>query len=169
MTVAWPVAVAATALFALQALVVALVAAVRPRGNIYATIIGVALVTAPAAAFADRLLVGRILDADGRLFLVLMHLALGGFLFHFMTLPDRSVTLRVLVELWQAPDRTLSFDDLASRYGVQTMVTSRLEQLQDGRFLRIASDGRITLLPRGERFGRFVTGGRRLFRITSAN
>jgi hypothetical protein len=169
MTVIWSVVGAAVILFALQAVIVAVVAAMRPRGNIYSTIIGVAFATAPAAAFADHLLFGRSLDADGRVFLVLMHLALGGFLFHFMTLPDRSVTLRVLVELLQAPDRALSLEELTVRYGVRTMITSRLRQLQDGRFLRIDDEGNITLLARGESFGRFVAGGRRLFRITSAN
>jgi hypothetical protein len=163
------VIVAAGVLFALQALVVAIAAAARPRGNIYATIVGVAAATAPAAAFADRLLFGRTLDADGRLFLVLMHLALGGFLFHFMTLPDRSVTLRILVEVALAPGRALSLDELTARYGVRTMIGSRLEQLEEGRFLRIDPAGTITLLPRGQSFARFVTGGRRLFRISSAN
>jgi len=163
------VVLAAAILFALQALLVAIVAAVRRRGNIYVTIIAVAVATAPAAAIADGLLFGRPLDAGGRLFLVLMHLALGGFLFHFMTLPDRSVTLRILVELLLAPGRTLSIAALTARYGVRTMIGSRLEQLQRGRCLTIGTDGTITLLPRGRTFGRFVTGGRRLFRITSAN
>jgi hypothetical protein len=163
------VVLAAAILFALQALLVAIVAAARRRGNIYVTIIAVAVATAPAAAAADRLLFGRPLDADGRLFLVLMHLALGGFLFHFMTLPDRSVTLRIFVELLLAPGRTLSIAALTARYGVRTMIGSRLEQLQQGRCLTIGTDGTITLLPRGQTFGRFVTGGRRLFRITSAN
>jgi hypothetical protein len=163
------VILAAMVLFALQALLVATVAAVRRRGNIYVTIIAVAVATAPAAAFADRLLFDRPLDFDGRLFLVLMHLALGGFLFHFMTLPDRSVTLRIFVELLLAPGRTLSIAELTARYGVRTMIGSRLEQLEQGRCLTIGADGTITLLPRGQSFGRFVTGGRRLFRITSAN
>ena len=163
------IAVAGSALLLFQAALVAAVAALRPRGNIYVTIIGVALVSSPAAAMADGLLFGRALSVDGRVFLVLLHLALGGFLFHFMTLPDRSVTLRILVELLLAPGRTLSLDELGARYGVRTMIASRLAQLQDGRFLAVDADGRITLLPRGERFGRFVTGGRRLFRISSAN
>jgi hypothetical protein len=156
-------------MFALQALLVALVAAVRRRGNIYVTIIAVAVATAPVAALADRLWFGRPLDADGRLFLALMHLALGGFLFHFMTLPDRSVTLRILVELLLAPGRALSIGELSARYGVRTMIGSRLEQLQEGRCLTLGGDGTITLLPRGQSLGRFVNGGRRLFRITSAN
>jgi hypothetical protein len=163
------VAIAAVLLFLLQALIVAAFAAARPRGNIYVTIIVVAVTTAPAIAFADRLLFGRPLSADGRVFLALMHLALGGFLFQFMTLPDRSVTLRILVELLLAPGRTLSVDALSARYGVRTMIGSRLKQLEEGRFIRVAPDGAIALLPRGEWFGRFVTGGRRLFRITSAN
>lgn len=156
-------------LFAMQALLVAIVSAVRSRGNVYITIVVVSCATAPFAAVADRLLFGRPLDADGRLFLALTHLALGGFLFHFMTLPDRSVTLRILVELLLAPGRELSLADLTRRYGVRTMIGSRLDQLQDGRFLTIAPDGAITLRRRGRSFGRTVTAGRRLFRITSAN
>jgi hypothetical protein len=160
---------AAVTLVTLQAVVVAIVSAVRRGGNVYLTIIGVAAATAPIAYFADRMLFGRPLDADGRLFLALMHLVLGGFLFHFMTLPDRSVTLRILVELFLAPGRMLSLDELTSRYGVRIMIDSRLAQLEEARCLTIGADGTITLLPRGRSFGRFVTGGRQLFRITSAN
>ena len=156
-------------LFAAQAVLVAIVSALRPRRNVYLTIIVVSLATAPVAAFADRLLFDRALDGDGRLFLTLTHLALGGFLFHFMTLPDRSVTLRIFVELLLAPHRELPVGELTRRYGVRTMIGSRLAQLQDGGCLTIASDGAIALLPRGRSFGRAVTTGRRLFRITSAN
>jgi hypothetical protein len=163
------VAAASAILLVFQAAVVAAAAAVRPRGNIYVTIIAVSVMTSPLAVMGDRLLFGRLLNFDGRMFLALLHLALGGFLFHFVTLPDRSVTLRILVELLLAPDRTLSLDELGTRYGVRTMIASRLAQLQDGRFLTVDAAGRITLLPRGEWFGRFVTAGRRLFRISGAN
>lgn len=163
------VAAAGTALLLFQTLLVAVLAALRPRGNIYVTIVAVAVVTSPFVVVADRLLFGRALLLEGRVYLVLVHLALGGFLFHFMTLPDRSVTLRILAELLLAPGRTLSVEELGRRYGVRTMIASRLTQLQDGRFLTVDPAGRIALLPRGERFGRFVTGGRRLFRISSAN
>jgi len=163
------VAAAGIALFLFQTLLVAVLAAMRPRGNIYVTIIVVAVATSPVAVMADGLLFGRPLSLEGRVFLALLHLALGGFLFHFMTLPDRSVTLRILVELLLAPGRTLSLDELGRRYGVRTMIASRLAQLQDGRFLTVDGSGAITLLPRGASFGRLVTGGRRLFRISSAN
>src|SRR5947209_7486364 len=93
------VAIVAVGLFAAQALVVAAAALLRPRVNIYLTIIAVSIATTPLVVFADGLMFGRPLAGDGRVYLVLMHLALGGFLFQFMTLPDRSVTLRVLVEL----------------------------------------------------------------------
>jgi hypothetical protein len=161
--------VVAVALFAVQALVVAAIAAVRRRANVYALIVIVACATAPLVFLAGPSIVGRPLSTEGRAFLALMHLSLGGFLFHFMTLPDRSVTLRIFVELLLAPGRTLTLSGLGSRYGVRTMVGSRLDQLEQGRFLSIRPDGVITLLPRGRRFGRFVTAGRRLFRITSAN
>jgi hypothetical protein len=161
--------VAAVELFAVQALTVAAIAAVRRRANVYALIIVVACATAPLVFLAGPSIVGRPLSTEGRAFLALMHLSLGGFLFHFMTLPDRSVTLRIFVELWLAPSRTLTLAALGARYGVQTMVGSRLDQLEQGQFLSIRPDGVMTLLPRGQRFGRFVTAGRRLFNIRSAN
>ena len=163
------VAFASAILLLSQTAIVAALAALRPRSNIYVTIVLVALVTSPVVFFSDALLFGRRLAVEGRLFLVLVHLALGGFLFHFITLPDRSVTLRMLVELERAPEHRLSVPMLAGRYSVRSMIGSRLTQLADGQFIAIDAGGRLTLRPRGNWFGRFVTGGRRLFRITSAN
>jgi hypothetical protein len=163
------VAVAAVALLLCQTLIVVALAGLRPRSNIYVTIVLVAIVTAPVAFFADQLLLGQPLTTEGRMFLALVNLALGGFLFHFITLPDRSVTLRMLVELQRAPGHALSLRDLSDRYSVRAMIGSRLDQLAEGHFLDIRPDGALALKPRGQVFGRFVTGGRRLFRITSAN
>ena len=163
------VVLAGAALLLGQTLIVVALAALRPRSNIYVTIVLVAIVTAPVIVFADARLFGRPLTTEGRLFLALVHLALGGFLFHFITLPDRSVTLRMLVELQRAPGHALSLKDLSDRYSVRAMIGSRLDQLAEGQFLEIRPDGALALKPRGQAFGRFVTGGRRLFRITSAN
>ena len=162
-------AVVMLASVALQVPLVAAAAAWRPAGNIYGTIVTVCLITAPLAVIADRLLLGQDFDRDTKVFLVLIHLALGGFFFHFMTLPDRSVTLRILVELLVAPGQALTADALGRRYGVRTMILSRLAQLSAGRFLAIDGDGRIALEKKGSWFGRFVTSGRKLFRIASAN
>jgi hypothetical protein len=169
MRMAADVGLAAVVLLALQTVVVALVAMLVSKGNIYKTIIGVAIVTAPAAWLADRVLFLHPLDPDGRLFMVVLHLALGGFLFQFMTLPDRSVTLRILAELQLAPGHKLSLGQLRDRYSVRTMIESRLEQLAAGGFLVMTPDGSIALQPRGLKFGRFVAAGRRLFNISSAN
>ena len=162
-------AIASLALLSLQVLLVAAVSAWRPSGNIYVTVVAICLVTAPLAFVSDTVLLGQALGRDGRLFLVLTHLALGGFLFHFITLPDRSVTLRILVELLLAPGQTLSAEALRQRYGVRTMIHSRLEQLSAGRFIEIGSDQVIRLTRKGLRFGRLVSAGRTLFRIASAN
>jgi hypothetical protein len=161
--------VAILTLFAGQALVVALIAAVRKRSNIYALILLVAVLSTPLVFGLEPLFFGRPLDPDGRLFFALTNLTLGGFLFHFMTLPDRSVTLRVLAELERAPNRTLSLAELTAKYSVREMIESRLEQLAEGNFLTIEPDGRLTLKSRGTTFGRFVARGRRLFGIASAN
>lgn len=156
-------------LAALQVVLVAIVRTVRPTANVYVTIVIVSLVTAPLALVYGTHHLGAPLGPDGRLYFLLIHLALGGFLFHFMTLPDRSVTLRILVEVLLAPQQALSTRALSSRYGVKTMITSRLEQLSAGRFIEISSDRRIVLTRKGMSFGRFVTAGRKLFGIASAN
>ena len=152
-----------------QMALVAVASALRPAANVYATIVKVSVLTAVLTMLADRLLLGEPLRAGGRVYLALIHLALGGFLFHFMTLPDRSVTLRILVEIWVAPGHVLSMDALRARYGVSTMITSRLEQLSAGHFIHLSADRRIILTAKGRRFGRLVTAGRALFRVTSAN
>src|SRR5919106_1429496 len=108
-------------LLLLQVVLVAIVSAVRPKANIYTTIVIVSVVTAPLVVVYATFHVGQ-LGPDGQLYLVLIHLALGGFLFHFMTLPDRSVTLRILVEVLLAPGQALSTSALSSRYGVRTMI-----------------------------------------------
>jgi hypothetical protein len=49
------------------------------------------------------------------------------------------------------------------------MITSRLEQLSAARFIDTSSDRRIALTSKALSFGRFVTAGRELFGIASAN
>ncbi len=160
---------AALVLLSLQVVLVALASALRPTGNIYVTIVVVSLVIAPVAFASDTMLLGHALGRDGKLFMALTNLALGGFLFHFMTLPDRSVTLRILAELFIAPGQTLSVEALRRRYSLSRMITSRLDQLTAGGFIEIAADQHIHLTRKGRWFGRFVTSGRKLFGIASAN
>lgn len=163
------VALATLVLLTLQVVLVVIARLVVPAKNVYVTIVAVSLLTAPVAFVAGPLLLGGSLTAAGRWFLVVLHLALGGFFFHFMTLPDRSVTLRILVELLRSPGQALSVSALGRQFGVATMITSRIEQLQAGDFIATSDDGTIALTGKGLAFGRFVTGGRRLFRIGSAN
>jgi len=151
-----------------QVSLVAVVAALS-RANIYKIVALTACVTAPIVFFADRVLTGHTLSIGGRAFLVLFHLGLGGLFFHFMTLPDRSVTLRLLVELQESPSGALSIDEINARYGISEMIGARLVQLAAGRFLTIDSSGDLTLARRGVLLARVVAAGRRICRIESAN
>jgi hypothetical protein len=151
-----------------QVSLVAFAAAVS-RANIYRIVAVTVCVSAPAVFFADRVLTGQTLSITGRVFLVLFHLGLGGLFFHFMTLPDRSVTLRLLVELQESPSGALSIDEINVRYGISEMIGARLVQLAAARFLTIDSSGDIALAPRGTVLARFIAAARRLCRIESAN
>src|SRR5207244_499242 len=140
---------AALVLLSLQVVLVALASALRPTGNIYLAIIVVSLLTAPVAFASDTMLLGHALGREGKLFMALTNLALGGFLFHFMTLPDRSVTLRILAELLIAPGAALSAEALRRRYSLRTMIASRLDKLTAARFMEISAGRRITLTRKG--------------------
>ena len=63
------VVLAAVVLVAVQTILVAGAAALRPGGNIYITILGVVLLTAPAVPFTDQIFFGRVLPVEGRVFL----------------------------------------------------------------------------------------------------
>ena len=79
------------------------------------------------------------------------------------------MTLRILVELLIAPGHALSTGALKQRYSLTSMITSRLQQLTAAHFIEISVDRRIRLTKKGLAFGRFVTAGRKLFGIASAN
>jgi hypothetical protein len=142
---------------------------VEPSSHVYRAVVVATMGAAAAAWLAAPVMFSESRDTQIRWFAAALVAAVGGLFFHFVTLPDRSVTLRILVELRQAPNETLTIQQLAARYGVRVMIESRLRQLAEGRFVAIDPDGSIRLLPRGLAFGRFVTAGRRLFRIESAN
>ena len=163
-----PVLMLAAACAGLQLALVTIVSACFRRVNVYGIVIGVAVVTAPVVMWASPAITGA-LSGEGRVAAGFLHLALGGFFFHFMTLPDRSVTLRMLVELRDAPRHELSPPELNARYSVRTMIESRLEQLAAAEFVAVDPDRTVHLRPRGRRLARFVAAGRRLFDIVSAN
>lgn len=159
---------AARTLTALRILSLGAGGGIDPSGHIYRAVMLITVCGAITTWFAASW-VSPGVASDGRLFLAAIVVALGGLFFHFVTLPDRSVTLRILVELRRAPGEALTMTELTRRYGVRVMVESRLRQLAAGRFLDVDPNRTICLLPRGEWFGRFVTAGRRLFHIESAN
>lgn len=163
-----PVALALILSGLLQTLLVIAVAPARRHATIYVAILGLSLATAPVAWLTGAWLFQPALAPEGRVFLVLIHLTLGVLLFHLMTLLDRSVTLRVLVELLRA-HQTLSLPELASRYGLRHMIESRVDQLRAAGFLEVDPAGEVRLRSRGIFLARFVSGGRALFGVGSAN
>lgn len=98
-----------------------------------------------------------------------LHLILGFLFAQFICLPDRSLTLRIVVECHEQGHQGLSLTQLSARFSLSQMINSRLTQLSDGGVLQVSSDGRISLLDKGIRLGRFILNGRRFFNIKSAN
>jgi hypothetical protein len=75
------------------------------RRDIYVAIAAVALAPRRRGCLPSLLAAGVAMTAES---FSVMHLAIGGLFLHFMTLPDRSVTLRILVELLLASEHQLS-------------------------------------------------------------
>lgn len=68
---------------------------------------------------------------------------------------DRPVTLRVLVEFVKAPGRRLTLDEVRAVYGLEHMITSRLETMRENALVE-QRDGRWVLTRKGFLFARGI-------------
>lgn len=78
--------------------------------------------------------------------IVLVLLFLTGVLFYYHA--DRSITVRLLIELARAPQQRLSLDQLQAVCGVEVLMQDRLETMAINGFL-VQRDGRYHLAPKG--------------------
>lgn len=99
---------------------------------------------------------------------ILLHLSIGGIFFHFLTLPDRSLTLRILVELKNAPKKKINLEQLDRVYNLKEMIISRLKQLDSAKFIQL-DNSKITLRRKGLFLGAFILNGRKVFGISKGN
>ncbi len=99
----------------------------------------------------------------------LSHLSLGLLFAYFICLPDRALTLRLLVDVYQTGETGITLKELNSQFGLSLMIQSRLKQMQKGQILQLEPNGRIILLKKGRTIGNCILLGRKIFRISSAN
>jgi hypothetical protein len=93
---------------------------------------------------------------------LLILLFLTGVLFYYHA--DRSITVRLLIELARAPQQRLSLDQLQTVCGVDVLMQGRLESMALNGFL-VLRDGRYQLAPKGRLAGLGGTMARRLLRL----
>lgn len=135
--------------------------------NIYFRIAGLGFISLPAiwalrhAISADF---SSYAPIDG-----ILHLSLGALFAQFICLPDRALTLRLLVEMYDSGNQGLSLKELNMRFSLSRMIESRLIQMDRGSVLKIEDSRAITLTSKGRRIGNFVIAGRKFFNIGSAN
>lgn len=97
------------------------------------------------------------------------HLSLGVIFAQFICLPDRALTLRILVEILETQNRGLNLTDLKNRFSLSVMIQSRLLQMQKGDLLYVDQNGKIILKSKGNFIGNLVLNGRKFYNISSAN
>jgi hypothetical protein len=97
---------------------------------------------------------------NGLALLVLLFLT--GVLFYYHA--DRSITVRLLIELARAPQQRLSLDQLQTVCGVDVLMQDRLESMALNGFL-VLRDGRYHLAPKGRLAGLGGTMARRVLRL----
>ena len=151
-------------------LLVALTVRLFKKSSIYLAVILVTLLTAPligtltALWFADF---EEFLELG--VLITLTYACMGGFLFVFVGMPNRSITLRLLMELNEVEGNKLSMKELERIGGIDALLSARLLCLKEIGFLDIDNYGKIRLLSKGLRLGRFVTRGRIFFNIGRYN
>lgn len=107
------------------------------------------------------------------LFGLVVHAALffGGLL-QVYNLAERGFSLRILIDVAEAPSRALTAPDVCDRYaagrGVAWMLDKRLRDLVDHDYIRL-DGGRYCVTPRGLRTARVFGGLRRFVRLDRAS
>ncbi len=64
---------------------------------------------------------------------------------------ERAVTLRMLIEILEAPKRAKALRELSSEYTIEEMIGRRMEVLEQNSFVR-SENGRWKLTPKGRLF-----------------
>lgn len=135
--------------------------------SVYFRIAFLGIFTVPVIWFLRLSLSGELLNF--LFYDAVTHLSLGVLFAHFICLPDRALTLRILVEIYETGEKGLSLQELNARFSLAQMIKSRLVQMEKGQLLQISQKGEITLLSKGLNMGKFILAGRKFFNISSAN
>lgn len=98
--------------------------------------------------------------ANGLIVLVLLFLTAGLFYSH----ADRSITVRLLIELARAPEQQLTLSEMQARCGVEILMEDRLDIMAKNGFLTTL-DGRLVLTAKGWVSGSVGSLARRLLRV----
>jgi hypothetical protein len=149
---------------------VALTKRIFRKSSIYLIVVLITLLTAPIIGVLTALL---FMNLDGFLelgvLITLTYACLGGFFFIFVGMPNRSITLRLLMELNKVSGYELSMKELEKIGGINSLLSSRLSWLKEIGYLDIDNDGKIRLISKGLRMGSLVTRGRMFFKIGRYN
>ncbi len=93
----------------------------------------------------------------------LLHLLLFFQYVHFFYHVERSVTVRMLVEILDSPGGAVSHDEINSRYSLDEMIVRRLDVMVENGFL-LKRDGAYHNTAKGDLFARLVVLVSRTFR-----
>jgi hypothetical protein len=102
----------------------------------------------------------RIGLVNGLVLQVLLFLTAGLFYSH----ADRSITVRLLIELARAPQQRLTLAQMQAVCGVEVLMADRLEIMLANRFL-IAEGDRLVLTPKGWIGGSIGVAARKILRM----
>jgi hypothetical protein len=102
----------------------------------------------------------RIGLVNGLVLQVLLFLTAGLFYSH----ADRSITVRLLIELARAPQQRLTLAQMQAVCGVEVLMADRLEIMLANRFL-IAQGDRLVLTPKGWIGGSIGVAARKILRM----
>ncbi len=138
---------------------------IRPAGHRFIAMARAYLVSAPVLVALVFFLHG---DATAYFYAALLHLLLFFLFVECFYHVERSVTLRLMVEILEAPRGQTSIDDIMKGYSVDDMIRRRLEDMSRSSLVT-RSDGKWMLAPKGRRLARMMDFSCKIYRSKPQN
>jgi hypothetical protein len=137
--------------------------------SVLPALLAVHLLTPPDLGFLPAGLVMPIAWVDLAFAVFLYSVGFFGGLLQVYNLTDRGLSLRILIDILEAPSQAMRLDDVMQGYsagrGIAWMYAKRLEDMQSAGLARVEGDS-LVLTPKGERVAKLFTWLQEFARFT---
>jgi hypothetical protein len=139
--------------------------------SVLPVLLAVHLLTPPDFGFLPAALVMPVTWVDIVFAVFLYSVGFFGGILQLYNLADRGFSLRILIDILEAPSHAMSLDEVMQRYsagrGIAWMYAKRLEDMQSAGLAKVEGES-LVLTPKGQRVARLFTWLQEFARVAPA-